>query len=155
MSYIVCKYNIYISNKSIQTSQQYWLPLDQKRKGYIGHRNDHILMCSFTCSVTHILSCLVNYCMHTRTYSVFACCFNCSVMPNSCGPMDGSLTGSAIHGISQTRILEWVAIPFSRGSSPPRDRNCISCIGRWSLYHCTTWKAQIYIYIYMYVYMQS
>ena len=42
--------------------------------------------------------------------------------------MDCSLTGSSIHGIFQARILEWVAISFSRGSSPPRDRIQVSCI---------------------------
>jgi len=36
-------------------------------------------------------------------------------------PMDYSLLGSSVHGILQARILEWVAIPFSRGSSQPRD----------------------------------
>ena len=36
------------------------------------------------------------------------------------------LTGSFVHGILQARILEWVAMPSSRGSSPPRDRTCIS-----------------------------
>ena len=41
--------------------------------------------------------------------------------PTLCNPMDYSPPGSSIHGISQTRILEWVAIPFSRGSSQPRD----------------------------------
>ena len=43
-------------------------------------------------------------------------------------PMDYSLAGSSVHGILQVRILEWVAIPFSRGSSQPRDQTCISCI---------------------------
>ena len=38
-------------------------------------------------------------------------------------PMDCSPPGSLVHGISQARMLEWVAIPFSRGSSWPRDRN--------------------------------
>ena len=38
-----------------------------------------------------------------------------------CDPMDYSPPGSSRHGISQALILEWVAIPFSRGSSPPRD----------------------------------
>ena len=38
-------------------------------------------------------------------------------------------------GILQARILEWVPISSSRGSSQPRDRNCFSCIGRWVLYH--------------------
>ena len=42
--------------------------------------------------------------------------------------MDYSLIGSSVHGISQARILEWVAIPFSRESSQPCDRTQISCI---------------------------
>ena len=37
--------------------------------------------------------------------------------------------GSSVHGISQARILEWVAISFSKGSSQPRDRTCVTCIG--------------------------
>ena len=49
--------------------------------------------------------------------------------------MDCSLPGSSVHGISQARILEWVAISFSRGSSWPRDRICLCCIGRQSLNH--------------------
>ena len=48
--------------------------------------------------------------------------------------------GSAIYGISQARILEWVAISFSRGSSRSRDWTCISCISRWILYHWATWE---------------
>ena len=41
--------------------------------------------------------------------------------PTLCGPMDCSLPGSSIHGIFQARVLEWVAISFSGGSSQPRD----------------------------------
>ena len=41
--------------------------------------------------------------------------------PTLCDPMDHSLPGSSIHGIFQARVLEWVAISFSRGSSQPRD----------------------------------
>ena len=41
--------------------------------------------------------------------------------------MDYSLPGSSIHGILQARILGWVAIPFSRGSSRPRDQTQVSC----------------------------
>ena len=48
--------------------------------------------------------------------------------------MDCSPPGSSVHGIFQARILEWVAISFSRGSSRPRDGTCVSCIGRWILY---------------------
>ena len=54
-----------------------------------------------------------------------------------CDPMDRSLPGSSVHGILQARILEWVAMPSSRGSSRPRDRTHI-CLHlrhcRWILY---------------------
>ena len=49
-----------------------------------------------------------------------------------------------VHGLLQARIVEWVAISYSRGSSQPRDQthvSCVSCIGRWMLYHCTIWEA--------------
>ena len=42
--------------------------------------------------------------------------------------MDCSSLSSSVHGISQARILEQVAIPFSRGSSEPKDRIQVSCI---------------------------
>ena len=54
-----------------------------------------------------------------------------------CDPVEDSPPGSSIHGILQARILEWVAMPSSRGSSRPRDRTHISyifCIGRRVLY---------------------
>ena len=56
----------------------------------------------------------------------------------------------SVHGISQARILEWVAISSSRGSSQPRNQihaSCVSCIGRWILYHCATWKAHFILHI--------
>ena len=46
--------------------------------------------------------------------------------PTLCDPMDYSLPGSSICGVFQARILEWVAISFSRRSSPPRDRTQVS-----------------------------
>ena len=48
--------------------------------------------------------------------------------PTLCDPMDCSLPGFSVHGTFQTRILEWVAISFSRGSSQPRDRTWVSHI---------------------------
>ena len=48
--------------------------------------------------------------------------------PTLCDPMDCSPPGSSVHGVSQARILEWVAISFSRGSSWFRDQTCVSCI---------------------------
>ena len=49
--------------------------------------------------------------------------------PTLWDPRDCSPPGSSVHGILQARILEWVAISFSRGSSQPRDRTQVSCIG--------------------------
>ena len=54
--------------------------------------------------------------------------------------------GYCICGISQARILEWVAISFSRGSSRPRDGTFISCIGRWVIYHWATKETPLYVY---------
>ena len=50
------------------------------------------------------------------------CCavFSHSVMSDLCDPMDCSLPGSSVHEISQARIVEWIGISFSRGSSKPR-----------------------------------
>ena len=48
--------------------------------------------------------------------------------PTLCSPMDCSLPGFSIHGILQARLLEWVAIPFYRGSSRTRDRTRVSYI---------------------------
>ena len=62
-------------------------------------------------------------------------------------PMDCSLPGSSVHGISQARILEWVAISFSRGSSQPKDWTWISCIGRWILYHGPTREVHFLLYL--------
>ena len=52
--------------------------------------------------------------------------------------MDHSPPGSSVHGILQARILEWVAMLSSRGSSWPRDQTCVSCVScivRGALYH--------------------
>ena len=58
--------------------------------------------------------------------------------PTLCDPMGHSPPISSVHGILQARILKWVVMPSSRGSSQPRDQTCtsyISCIGRQVLYH--------------------
>ena len=49
--------------------------------------------------------------------------------PTLCDPVDCNQLGSFVHGILQARILEWIATSFSRGSSRPRDRTQVSCIG--------------------------
>ena len=52
-----------------------------------------------------------------------------------CDTMVCSLPGSSVHGILQARILEWVAMPSSRGPSRPRDQTCFSYAGKCVLYH--------------------
>ena len=71
-------------------------------------------------------------------------CVRAQLCPILRDTMDGSPPGSSVHETLQPRILEWVAVSFSRGSSRPRDWTCvswISCIGRWSLWHWATWEA--------------
>ena len=61
-----------------------------------------------------------------------SCVLSCfTVVSNSLGPMYWSPLGSSVHGILQARILEWVAVPCSRGSSQDGDQSCISC-SSWS-----------------------
>ena len=62
------------------------------------------------------------------------CCvviLNAESCPTLCDPVDCSPPSSSVHGISQARILKWVAVSFSGGSSQPRDWSWVSCVGRW------------------------
>ena len=75
-------------------------------------------------------------CMHAK--SLQSC-------PTLCNTMDCSLPGSSVHGILQTKILERIVMPFSRGSSWPEDHTHISCgfcITVKILYHWVTGEAQ-------------
>ena len=66
-----------------------------------------------------------------------------------CDPIDCSPPGSSVHGIFQARILERVAISYSRKSFQPRDRTPISCISsivRQILYHRAPWEAKASIF---------
>ena len=68
----------------------------------------------------------------------FACVCTFSVALKLCDPMAHSLPGSSVHGILQARLLEWVTMCPSRGSSLPRGQTgvfYVSCIGRQVLYH--------------------
>ena len=68
----------------------------------------------------------LSYCKILCLYSLYSLITqSCLTL---CNPMDYRLSGSSFHGILQARILEWVAISFSRGSSQPRDRTPVSRI---------------------------
>ena len=66
---------------------------------------------------------------------ILAVCVPAQSSPTLCDSLDCSPPASSVHAISQARILEWVPISYSRGSSWSRDRIYIFCIGRQILYH--------------------
>ena len=67
-----------------------------------------------------------------RLHLYLCCCLVTKSCLNLCDPMDYSLPGSSVHGISQARILERVAVSFSRGSFWPRDWTSVACIGNFT-----------------------
>ena len=74
-----------------------------------------------SCMYTHVSSL-----SHSRR--IICCCLVAKSYPTLCDPMDCNLPGSSVHWILQARILEWVAISSSRGSSQPKDQTLVSCI---------------------------
>ena len=67
--------------------------------------------------------------------------------PTLCDPMDCSLQGSSVHGIFQARVLEWVAISFSRGCSRSRDWTRVFCIATDALPSEPSGKRSRYSYL--------
>ena len=94
------------------------------------------------------------YCLITKWSEVAESCLTL------CDPMDCSLQCSSIHGFIQARVLEWVAISFSRGSSQPRDQTWVSrivgrCFTIWATREvlitkvkCKRWHVASFIYVY-------
>ena len=66
-----------------------------------------------------------------------------------CDPIDCSPPGSSVNGILQARTLEWVAIPFSRGSSWPRGRTCVTCIAGRFFTIWATREALLCLYVFL------
>ena len=81
-----------------------------------------IIVCFWLC---------VCVCVHSVAQS---CRTLCNI--KGCSP-----PGSSVHGISQTRTLEWVAVSSSRGFPQSMDQTQVSCIGKWILYHWAIWEA--------------
>ena len=71
------------------------------------------------------------------------CCLVTKSCLTPCNALDKGLPWSSVRGISQARILEWIAISYFKRSSQPRDQTHVSCIGRWILYHRATWDTHI------------
>ena len=78
-----------------------------------------LLDCWWECKLVQPLWKTVCVYMHTKLLQL------CPIL---CNPIDCSLQGSSVHGILEARILGWVAMPFSRGSSWPRDWTYVSYV---------------------------
>ena len=120
--------------------------------------NTHICMhvCFYACIPVHKYACV--YITPTLNVIIYICahvCVHAQSCRSLCNPIDYSPQGSSVHEIPQSRILKWVAISFSRGSSRFRDLTCtsfISCIGSQTFYHCSLYM-YTYINTYMYIYV--
>ena len=91
-----------------------------------------LVICNSFIYIWNVLACFILDVPNIISQPLASPCCLCVLVTQSCltfwEPMDCSLTGSSVRGILQARILGWVAIPFSRGSSQPRDRTRVSCI---------------------------
>ena len=83
-------------------------------------------------------NCLASAFLYPNVSLISSCWSGAKPCPILCDPIDCSLPGSSVHGISQARILEWMAISFSKGSSRCRGQTQVSCIDREILYYWTT-----------------
>ena len=82
------------------------------------------------CADVHIHMYTHTHAHTTMKYHTCSVAKLCSIL---CDPRNYSPPDSSVHGISQARILEWVVMTLSRGSSWPRDRTLVSCIDSWIL----------------------
>ena len=124
-----------------------WKPQEAVRPEdlYIWTKNNKFME-KWQCEVCKSLSCVwlfsTPWTDNAKEQGFQICCCwvtkSCLIL---CNPMYCSLRSSSVHGIIPAKILEWVAISFSRGSSQPRDRTHISFIGRQVLLHWAIWEA--------------
>ena len=84
-------------------------------------------ICCFSTPICWVLFCCCCFLQYTNLIYPGDCIGFVLICVWLYNPMDCSLPGSSVHGIFQARILEWVVISFSRGSSQPRDETRVSC----------------------------
>ena len=84
--------------------------------------------------------------LHFHFHHIFTMCSVIQLWLTLCNPMDCCPQGSSTHGLLQARVLEWVSISYSRGSSRPSDQTHL-CTGRQILYHSTTWEALFFFFL--------
>ena len=136
------------TTKHSDLSSTLWeIPTDLLREGMGRQRFSKIRIWSISQSWSKCLRILnveskPNYCLEKQTVKLIVCAHLFLIL---CHPMDCSLPSSSVHGISQARILEWVAISSFKTSSFPRDWTHIStspALAGEFFYHWATWEAQ-------------
>ena len=116
------------------SKQEYWSGLPCSPPGYFVWPKDRTHISCVSCFAGRFFTAESGGTLISSTY-MLSCSSSVTLFVT---PMDCSLPGSSVHGILQPRILEWVALPFSRGSSLPRDWTCVSyvsCTGKLVLYY--------------------
>ena len=125
----------------------------------------------YTCTHTYIYTCIclhVYYIVkhicgymytyihtHTHIWSEKVKVLVTESCPTLCNPMDCRPPGSSVYRILQARILEWVVISFSRGSSWSRDRTQVSCVAGRFFTVWATREAHLFIYLYANTYSEK
>ena len=110
-----------------------------------------LLCCVKTLVYSKLIQCIY---MCVRVYVCVCVCMCVQSRPSLCDPVDCNLPGFSVLGISQARILEWIAISYSRGLTWPRDQSHISCLaGRFFTAEPLGKSTYIYRYIYVYIYI--
>ena len=124
--------------------QEYWSGLQWPLPGPRDRTHNSCSYCSEGRLFTAESLGKINICVAVYVYVLVALSYL-----TLCYPTDCSLPGSSIHGIFQAKVLEWVAISFSRGSSQSRDQTPVSCIADRCFTIGATREAQLYICIYI------
>ena len=106
------------------------------------------LIPSIEAPIPHVTQMNMPFSLYRSILYCYMYCLVTQSCPSLWQPCKCSLPGSSVHGISQAKLLEWVAISFSRGSSQPRDQTWVSCTaGRFFTIWATReahWQSTIY-----------
>ena len=121
---------------------QFWF-----KKIYIYLKYNYIYIFKYLYQVYNLLDILTVarcyvFCTYIWIYD-YVCMLAAQSCLTLCDPIDYTSLGSSVYGIFQARILEWVAIPFSRGSSQTRDRTQVSHIAGRFRYFKYVWHLHI------------
>ena len=127
------KSNLSISNGNICLTSLCKF-LSQHTNNHLSHT--HLLRNSYKINLKATDQMKLQWLPNFQYYSCYLVAKSCLIL---CDPMGCSPPVSSVHGISQPRILEWVAISYLRGSSKLKDWTHVSCIGR-KILHCWTFR---------------